>query len=211
MQEKPSTESTLPASVQAAYERLLATPPALTADLSWTVGELREAVRDERLCASGVRTGLAAVGRRTARHDCRVTAVEALDAGVSVADVLSALKLRPEADAVLRLFAVDCAEMVLPLYVAEHPDDQRPKKAIEAARGYALGVITAEELAAAWVAARVAARDAAWDAAWDAARVAAGDAAGDAAWDATWVAAWDATWVACGQLLRRYHAEAVTA
>ena len=99
-------------------------------------------------------------------------------------------------DRKLRLFAADCAERVLPLFEAKRPGDDRPRKAIEAARAYANGEITAAAWAAAWAAARAAAGDAAWDAAWDAAGAAAWDAAGDAAWaaagDAAGVAAWDA-------------------
>ncbi|MFA7265741.1 MAG: putative immunity protein [Candidatus Nanopelagicales bacterium] len=83
-------------------------------------------------------------------------------------------------DRKLRLFAADCAEWVLPLFEAERPDDDRPRKAIEAARAFANGEITA----AAWDAARAAA--------WDAARAAARDAARAAARDATWDAARDA-------------------
>ena len=89
-----------------------------------------------------------------------------------------------------RLFAADCAERVLRLFEAKYPNDDRPRKAIEAARAFARGEIDAV--------ARDAARDAAWDAAWDAA----GDAARDAAWDAARAAAWaaarDAAWAAAG-------------
>ena len=66
-----------------------------------------------------------------------------------------------------RLIAADFAERVLPIFEAHYPDDDRPRKAIEAARAYARGEITKEQLAAA--------RAAAWDAA--------GDAASEAAWD----------------------------
>lgn len=59
-------------------------------------------------------------------------------------------------DRTARLFAADCAEHVLHLYENKHPGDDRPRKAIEAAREFANGEIDA----------------AAWDAA--------GDAAGDA-------------------------------
>jgi hypothetical protein len=76
----------------------------------------------------------------------------------------------------MRLFAADCAEHVLPIFLKVRPDDDRPAKATEAARQFARGEIGA------------AARDAAGDAAWDAA----GDAAGDAARDATRAAARDA-------------------
>ena len=103
-----------------------------------------------------------------------------------------------------RLIAADFAERVLPLFEARYPDDDRPRKAIDAARAYGRGEITKEQLAAAsdaawaaWAAAG-AASDAVWDAsdaAW-AARDAAWDAAGaasDAAWDAS-----DAAWAAAG-------------
>ena len=70
-----------------------------------------------------------------------------------------------------RLIAADFAEHVLPLFEAEYPDDDRPRKAIEAARAYARGEITKEQLDDA----RAAARDAAAAAAWDAARAAARD------------------------------------
>jgi hypothetical protein len=102
----------------------------------------------------------------------------------------------------LRLFACDCAERVLPLFEKDHPNDNRPRAAIETARRFANGQATWEELDAAraavaaawaaWDAARAAAWAAAWDAAWDAAKAAAWDAAGAAAGDAAWDAAWDA-------------------
>ena len=85
-----------------------------------------------------------------------------------------------------RLIAADFAERVLPLFEAEYPDDDRPRKAIEAARAFVRGEITKEQLDAAWAAARAAAWAAAWAAAGDAA------AAGAAAWNAAWAAARDA-------------------
>lgn len=91
-----------------------------------------------------------------------------------------------------RHFAADCAERVLPIFEKHHPGDDRPRKAVEAARAFADGLISEKELAAAR-----AATWAAWAATWaagDAARAtwAAGDAAGDAA------ATWAATWAAAG-------------
>ena len=59
----------------------------------------------------------------------------------------------------VRLFAADCAERVLPIFEAERPEDDRPRKAIVMARRYADGEATAEELAAAWVTAGAAERD----------------------------------------------------
>ena len=95
-----------------------------------------------------------------------------------------------------RLIAADFAERVLPIFEAHYPDDDRSRKAIEAARAYARGEITKEQLSAAesaaWSAAMSTARADAGDAAWAAAWAAAGDAAGAAAWDATRAAAGDA-------------------
>jgi hypothetical protein len=65
----------------------------------------------------------------------------------------------------LRLFAADCADHVLPIYEKQYPKDQRPRKAIEAARAFARGEIDRQ------------AADAAADAAWAASGGAAADAA----------------------------------
>ena len=69
------------------------------------------------------------------------------------------------ADRELRLWSCDCAEHVLPIFERTYPDDDRPRKAIEAGRAYAHGEIGY----AAWAVAR----DAAWDAerAWQIARL----------------------------------------
>ena len=87
-------------------------------------------------------------------------------------------------------FACLCAEHVLHFFEDKHPNDKRPRKAIEATRIYII-----DKSQAAWDAAW-AARDAAWAAAW-AAWAAAGAAAWAASW-AGWAAAWDAgaTWAA---------------
>jgi hypothetical protein len=47
----------------------------------------------------------------------------------------------------LRLFAADCAEHVLYLFEEKYPDDDRPRKAIQAARDFANGLITAANAA----------------------------------------------------------------
>ena len=65
-----------------------------------------------------------------------------------------------------RLYAADCAERVLPIFEKARPGDDRPRKAIEAARAFARGEIDAAARDAAWAAAG----DAAWDAAGDAER-----------------------------------------
>lgn len=97
----------------------------------------------------------------------------------------------------------------------------RPRRAIEAARGYALGSVTAEELAAARAAARDAAEDAFSAASYSAAWAAAGSVPEAVVGDVSYAIAdltaenkaWEAleeAWEACAQLLLRYHrAEAV--
>src|SRR5512139_3984319 len=91
----------------------------------------------------------------------------------------------------MHLAAADIAERVLPIFSKMRPDDDRPAKAIQAARDFALGKMrnaarSAARAAqnAAWNAAGAAAWDAAWAAgngASNAAGAAAGDAAGAAA------------------------------
>ena len=88
----------------------------------------------------------------------------------------------------MRLFAADCAEHVLCLFESRCPNDDRPRRAIDAARAYARGEIDEAARAAAGAAARTAAWAAAWAAAgaaesaaaWTAARAAARAAAGAA-------------------------------
>lgn len=87
-----------------------------------------------------------------------------------------------------RIIACDFAEAVLYL-VPE--GENRPRKAIEVVRRFALGEATRKELADA----RAAAKDAASAASWDAAS-AAKDAAKAAAKGASWYAAWNAAWAA---------------
>ena len=58
----------------------------------------------------------------------------------------------------LRLYAADCAERVLGLYEKQYPKDDRPRKAIQAARDFANGLITKDAVNAAygWAAANAA-------------------------------------------------------
>jgi hypothetical protein len=56
-------------------------------------------------------------------------------------------------------WAADCAERVLPYFEEAFPDDDRPRKAIEAARAWARGEIRVGEARAAAIAAHAAARD----------------------------------------------------
>jgi hypothetical protein len=126
-------------------------------------------------------------------------------------DTIWAMRAVEGKDKEIRLFAADCAELVLPIYEKLYPDDNRPRLAIQAARDYANGLITMEELdaasdaaRAAWAAARGvwAASDAAWAAA-SAAAWAASDAASAAASDAA-RAAWAAARGEIKQLLLKY-------
>ena len=79
----------------------------------------------------------------------------------------------------LRLFACDCAERTLPNFEKQFPNDDRPRKAIEAARAVALAEpgSPARSAESARAAARVAAESAAWAAA-ESARAAASAAGG---------------------------------
>lgn len=103
-----------------------------------------------------------------------------------------------------RLFAADCAEMVLPIYEREYPDDDRPRLAIAAARAYAHGEIDSGALVTARDAAWSAARSAAWSAEWSAARHAARHAAWAAARSVAGRVRWSATWAALSDRLALY-------
>lgn len=72
----------------------------------------------------------------------------------------------------IRLFAADCAESVLHIFNAKYPNDDRPRKAIEAARKCANEEIDEYELCVAKMAAIEAATRAAWEAEWGARRAA---------------------------------------
>lgn len=58
----------------------------------------------------------------------------------------------------LASWAANCAEHVLPLFVARHPSDDRPRRAIEMARAWSCGEATVGEAREAAVAAHAAAR-----------------------------------------------------
>ena len=59
----------------------------------------------------------------------------------------------------LAIWAAECAERVLPYFEEEYPKDNRPRKAVEAARAWARGEIAVSEARAAAFAAHAAARD----------------------------------------------------
>ncbi len=76
-------------------------------------------------------------------------------------DALWALRATVEnCEKIARLMAADFAEQVLPIW-QKYSQDKRPELAIKAARDFANGLISSQELAAAQASARAAARDAA--------------------------------------------------
>ncbi len=62
-------------------------------------------------------------------------------------DALWALRAVKGHDKDLRLFACQCARLVLPIFEEKYPEDDRPRKAIKAAESFALGQIDKAELA----------------------------------------------------------------
>jgi hypothetical protein len=95
---------------------------------------------------------------------------------LGIDDAIWALRSLEGKDKEIRLFAADCAESVLHIFEKEYPNDDRPRKAIRAARDYANGFINAQELKNAAAAAA--------NAAFTAAAAAAANAAGTAAFTA---------------------------
>lgn len=91
-----------------------------------------------------------------------------------IAEILNGCEQRGAA-----LWAADCAEHVLGVFERHHPEDARPRKAIEAGRAWARGELPLSAARAAAFAAHSAARDASHAAASAAAR-AAGHAAATA-------------------------------
>jgi hypothetical protein len=146
-------------------------------------------------CASGWRKLLTSVGA-TYDPDAPINLLRILDSN-GVADCLWALQATEQnCDVIARLMAADFAESVLPIFERQYPGDARPRAAIQAARDFALGRISAAARAAAEAAAKAAAWAAGRDSAWDAAEAAAWAAAKAAAWAAARDAAKAAAWAA---------------
>jgi hypothetical protein len=72
----------------------------------------------------------------------------------SIAELLS-----KQDNGTLVLWAADCSEHVLPCFEEKHPEDNRPRKAIEAGRAWVRGEIAVSEARTAAFAAHAAARD----------------------------------------------------
>jgi len=145
--------------------------------------------RDANACTTSYRQFARHVGGvRKYGPDSPIPLTDILEA-CGFDDALWALRCATEpelAEILSRHLAADFAEHVLHIFEDKYPGDDSPRKAIQAARLYADGDITA--------AARAAAGDAAGAAAW----AAAGAATGDAAWAAARAAAWAAAGAATG-------------
>jgi hypothetical protein len=109
------------------------------------------------------------------------------------------------------LWAIYCAEQVLDIFEVNHPKDDRPRKAIQAAKDYLAGKITIDEVRAAAAYADSAAYAAAANAAYaDSAAYAAANAAAYAA-NAAYAAAYAAANAAADAAYAAYAADAPSA
>ncbi len=137
------------------------------------------AVRKFEPCEEGYKRVSAILPKRG-----KIDAAQAREAGCTFDDIVWIASAYARTDRGterrLRHWLGDVAARVLHIYEQVHPNDSRPRDAIQAAHDYAEGRIGDAALTAALDAARAAA----WDAAWDAALDAALDAARAAAWDA---------------------------
>jgi hypothetical protein len=141
-------------------------------------------LREKGACTSGY--------RKLAQHlgsveqygaDREITLLTILDSN-GLDDTLWCLRATvEESEAFKRNLACDFAESVLGIFEKRRPGDDRPRKAIEAARGFASGTVSHEEMQGARAAAAAAAAAAADAAAYAAAAAAAyaAAAAADAA------------------------------
>ena len=142
----------------------------------WTIGETRTIEGDIELCRKGYHSSKSFYDALQYTPGAMACIVEISGKTIKGGDkqVSSTRKLIDARDAtkVLMEFDVDCAERVLPNFEKYYPQDDRPRKAIQAARAFNKGAITQDGLSAAG------------SAAWLAAESAAGSAARLAAWSA---------------------------
>ena len=128
-------------------------------------------IREHSPCTSGWSKLLKSLDKTHA--DDEPLALEHILNSNGLNDALWALRAVKGHDKDLRLFACQCARLALPVFEEKYPEDDRPRKAIEAAESFALGRIGTAELEKAYVYADAAAYDAyAADAAYFAARAA---------------------------------------
>jgi len=165
-------------------------------DEQWSIGEWKKVDGELELCRVGLhacRTPYQSInyvyGTRWFKAEARGNILEYFDKFCA-----SEMRLIKEIPiTVIHQWMVDCAYRVLPIYEQQHPEDNRPRKALEAKQAWIDNPCeeTARAAKAAWDAVKTA-DDAAW-AAWAAVKT-----ADDAAW-AAWAAsvatkatAWDA-------------------
>ena len=101
-------------------------------------------IREHSPCTSGWSKLLKSLGKTHA--DDEPLALEHILDSNGLDDALWALRAVKGHDKDLRLFACQCARLVLPIYEEKYPEDNRPRKAIEAAEKFALGRIDEAEL-----------------------------------------------------------------
>jgi len=104
-----------------------------------------------------------------------------------IVDAIWALRIFKYQDTCL--FGADVAESVLHIFENEYPDDSRPRQAIEAARLYHKGEVSADQLETLMTASADASSGALWEASKEAAMAAALEAT-EAVW-AAWAASWE--------------------
>jgi hypothetical protein len=163
---------------------------------TWEVGKWEKHKGDVKACNSGFHASVRAINAMqyvNCEHLALVEVKGKSDLSENDKQCWSEMRLlkvynwKKEDSVALSIYA---AELVIDLYEKQYPNDDRPRKAIEAARKY-LENPTEAAAEAAWAAARAAeaaeAAEAAW-AAWAAARAAEAAEAAEAAW-AAWVAA----------------------
>jgi hypothetical protein len=141
-------------------------------------------LRESRACASGYKKlaqHLGGVDKYGA--DAEINLLTILESNGFDDAVWSLRATMQDADSVKRLIACDFAESVLHIFESKRPGDDRPRKAIEEARGFAAGTASCEDMRKA----TTAASDAYADAYADAAYAASADASASAA-DAAYAA-----------------------
>lgn len=117
-------------------------------------GKWMPEIKDVRCCQRGYHLVEASYLPSWLRKDCTIWVAEGRGAThTNTTDKTAYAQARllrrqylSECD--MRLFAADCAERVLPLFLVKRPNDDRPAKAIEAARRLARGEISVDDAAA---------------------------------------------------------------
>ena len=95
-------------------------------------------------CASGWRTLVKHLGEEF-DPNAEINLLTVLESN-GVADMLWTLRATDHSKRVASQLAIEFAEQALPLFEKRRPNDERPRKAIQAARDYLDGKISLEEL-----------------------------------------------------------------